>query len=97
MDLGTKKNAPWLQQKWNPPNTKEYRSGPYPIQLNHSIPYYDRMISMIPLGHRRPSTAEYPQIDDHISKALDQICSGLKEPKQALNYATKKSAKTLGW
>jgi multiple sugar transport system substrate-binding protein len=65
--------------------------------LNYSIPYYDRIISMIPSGHGRPSTAEYPQIDDHISKALDQICSGLKEPKQTLNYATKKSAKTLGW
>ena len=79
------------------PTQRNVGSGPYPIQLNYSIPYYDRMISMIPSGHRRPSTAEYPQIGDHVSKALDQICSGLKEPKQTLNYATKKSAKTSGW
>lgn len=97
MDLGTKKNAPWLQQYGILPTQKNIGSDPYPNQLNHSIPYYDRMISMIPLGHSRPSAAEYAQIDDHISKALDQICSGLKEPKQALKYATKKSAKTLGW
>ena len=55
------------------------------------------MISMIPVGHRRPSAAEYQQIDDHISKALNQSCSGLKEPNQVLNDAAKKSAKTLGW
>jgi multiple sugar transport system substrate-binding protein len=91
------KNALWLQQYGFLPTQKNIGSGPYPIQLKQSIPYYDRMISMIPLGHSRPSAAEYPQIDDHMSRALDQICSGLKEPKQALNHAAKKSAKTLGW
>ena len=52
---------------------------------------------MIPLGKSRPIAPEYPQIDDHISQALDQVCSGLKEPKQALDDAAEESAKVLGW
>jgi hypothetical protein len=59
--LGTLKNcSPWLQQYGFPPTQKNIGSDPYPIQLNQSILYDDRMISMIPLGLRRPSAAEYP-------------------------------------
>jgi hypothetical protein len=67
------KNASWLQQYGFLPTQKNIGSDPYPIQLNQSILYYDRMISMIPLGLSRPSAAEYPQIDDHMSKARPDL------------------------
>jgi multiple sugar transport system substrate-binding protein len=79
------------------PTQKTIGQGPQSTQLNQTIPYYDKMISMIPLGQSRPTAPEFPQIDDHISKALDQVCSGLEEPKQALDDAARKSAKLLGW
>jgi multiple sugar transport system substrate-binding protein len=79
------------------PTQKTIGSGLQLIQLNQTIPYYDKMISMIPIGKSRPSAPEFPQIDDQISKALDQVCSGIKQPKQALNDAAKGSAKILGW
>jgi multiple sugar transport system substrate-binding protein len=52
---------------------------------------------MINIGHGRPNIPEYPQIADHIRQALDEVYSGLKEPKQALDDAAAKSAKALGW
>ena len=45
----------------------------------------------------RPSIPEYPQIADDARQALDDVYYGLKEPKQALDDAAKKSAKVLGW
>ena len=89
--------SPWLQQNGLLPTQKTIGQGPQSTQLNQTILYYDKMISMIPLGKSRPIAPEYPQIDDHISQALDQVCSGLKEPKQALDDAAEKSAKVLGW
>jgi multiple sugar transport system substrate-binding protein len=65
--------------------------------LNQTIPYYDKMISMIPLGHGRPNIPEFPEIDDHVTEALKQVCNGIKEPKQALEDAAAKSANLLGW
>jgi multiple sugar transport system substrate-binding protein len=55
------------------------------------------MISMIPLGEGRPSIPKYPAIAEDIREALDDVYYGIKEPKQALNDAATKSAKTLGW
>jgi multiple sugar transport system substrate-binding protein len=55
------------------------------------------MISMIPLGRSRPNIPEFAQIDDHLTQAGKQVCTGLKEPKQALDDAAAKSAKLLGW
>jgi multiple sugar transport system substrate-binding protein len=89
--------SPWLQQNGLLPTQKTIGQGPQSTQLNQTILYYDKMISMIPLGKSRPIAPEYPLIDDHISQALDQVCSGLKEPKQALDDAAEKSAKVLGW
>ncbi|HEX5920923.1 MAG TPA: hypothetical protein VFY55_04005 [Nitrososphaeraceae archaeon] len=51
---------------------------------------------MINIGHGRPNIPEYPQIADYIRQALDEVYSGLKEPKQALDDAAAKSAKALG-
>jgi multiple sugar transport system substrate-binding protein len=55
------------------------------------------MISMIGIGHSRPSIPEYPQIADNIRQAIDEVYLGIKEPKQALDDAAKKSAQVLGW
>jgi multiple sugar transport system substrate-binding protein len=71
--------------------------GPYSGGLRNSIPYYDQLISLVQFGHARPNIAEYPQIADHIREAIDNVYSGAKEPKQALDDAAEKSAKALGW
>ena len=71
--------------------------GPYAERLNQTIPYYVKLISMIPIGLSRPNIPEYPQIADNIKQALDEIYIGAKEPKQALEEAAAKSAKALGW
>lgn len=62
-----------------------------------SFPYYDKMKSMIPLGHVRPSIAEYPMIAADISQAIKEVLTEGKDPKQALQNAASKSAKDLGW
>ena len=71
--------------------------GPYSGELRKSIPYYDQLISLIEYGRARPNMAEYPQIADQIREAIDDVYSGTKEPKQALDDAAAKSAKVLGW
>ena len=55
------------------------------------------MISMIPLGHVRPSIAEYPMIAAHISQAIKEVLTEGKDTRQALQNAASKSAKDLGW
>ena len=47
--------SPWLQQYVYLPTQKTIGSGPYFTQLNQTIPYYDRMVSMIQIGRSRPS------------------------------------------
>jgi multiple sugar transport system substrate-binding protein len=91
--------APWIAQQGYLPTqiTLGEGSGPYANLLRKSIPFYDEMISMIPMGKGRPSIAEYPAIADDIREALDDVYYGIKEPRQALNDAATKSAKTLGW
>ena len=69
-------------------------SGPESISLNQTIPYYSRMIFN---DSNWPTATEYPQTDSQISDALDQVCSSLKEPRQALEDAAVKTAKILGW
>jgi multiple sugar transport system substrate-binding protein len=71
--------------------------GPYSGELRKSISYYDQLISLIEFGHARPNIAEYPQLADHISEAIDDVYSGKKQPKQALDDAAAKSAKVLDW
>jgi multiple sugar transport system substrate-binding protein len=55
------------------------------------------MISMIPLAKSRPVIPEFPEIDLYISESLSDVCSGIKEPQQALDDAAAKSANLLGW
>jgi multiple sugar transport system substrate-binding protein len=89
--------SPWLQQNGFLPTQKNLGSGPQSVQLSQTIPYYDKMMSMIPTGHSRPSISEYPQIADNVREAIEDVYYGIKEPKQALDDAAAKSAKALGW
>jgi maltose-binding protein MalE len=59
------------------------------------MPYYSGMISEVPFGRSRPNVPQFAQIDQQVSYALDKVCSGIKEPKQALDEAAVKSAKLL--
>ena len=88
---------PWLEKYGYLPTQKAIGQGNYSTELEQSIPYYQEMISMIELGRGRPSIPEYPQIANHINEAMDDVFSGSKEPKQALDEAAAKSAKSLGW
>ena len=89
--------APMLEKYAYLPTQKQIAEGQYSDQLAMSIPYYKELISMLSIGHSRPSISEYPQIADNIRQAIDEVYYGLKEPKQALNDAATKSAKALGW
>jgi len=89
--------TPMLQKEGYLPTQKPIGEGPYAANLNASIPFYKQMISMISIGHSRPSIPEYPQIADNIKEAIDNVYYGMKDPKQALNEAAAKSAKVLGW
>jgi hypothetical protein len=86
--------SPWLEQNGFLPTQKSLGSGPQSAQLNQTIPYYNKMISMILTGHGRPKVSEYPQIADHIRQAIEEVLRyGIKEPKRALDDAASKSAK----
>lgn len=71
--------------------------GPYSQPLRDSIPYYDKLIDLIFYGHARPNIPEYPLIADQVRQAIDDVYNGTKTPKEALNDAAEKSAKSLGW
>ena len=89
--------APMLEKYAYLPTQKPIAEGQYSSQLAKTIPYYKELISMLSIGHSRPSISEYPQIADNIRQAIDEVYLGLKQPKQALDDAAKKSAEVLGW
>jgi multiple sugar transport system substrate-binding protein len=89
--------SPWLAEQGYLPTQTIIGEGPYADQLRKSIPFYDEMISMIPEGQGRPSIPEYPQMAEQIRQAIDDVYYGKKDPKQALDEAAAKSAKSLGW
>jgi multiple sugar transport system substrate-binding protein len=89
--------SPWIAKQGYLPTQTIIGEGPYADPLRKSIPFYDEMILMIPEGRGRSSIPEYPAIAEDIRQALDEVYYGIKEPKQALNDAAAKSAKTLGW
>jgi multiple sugar transport system substrate-binding protein len=89
--------APMLEKYAYLPTQKPIAEGQYSDQLAKTIPYYKQLISMLSIGHSRPSISEYPQIADNIRQAIDEVYLGVKEPKQALDDAAKKSAEVLGW
>lgn len=71
--------------------------GEYSANLNKTIPYYDQLISMLQLKGVRPNIPEFPQIAEHIRQALDEVLYQSKDPKEVLDNAAAKSARTLGW
>jgi multiple sugar transport system substrate-binding protein len=71
--------------------------GQYSGQMKQSVPYYEEMVSMLNIGHKRLAIPEYPQIATYIKTAIDQVYSGQKEPKEAIDEAAQKSALLLGW
>jgi multiple sugar transport system substrate-binding protein len=89
--------APYIVSHANLPTQISIGESSYMLEANKTIPYYSQLIDMINIGHGRPNIPEYPQIADHIRQALDEVYSGLKEPKQVLDDAAAKSAKALGW
>jgi multiple sugar transport system substrate-binding protein len=89
--------APMLAKYGYLPTQKPIAEGTYSASLNSTIPYYKELISMLSIGHSRPTIAEYPQIADNIRQAIEEVYHGVKEPKQALDDAAKKSAEVLGW
>ena len=89
--------APYLAAHANLPTQIPIGEGNFSQRANDTIPYYSQLIGMIESGYNRPNIPEYPQIAEHITQALDDVFHGLKEPKQALDEAAAKSAKTLGW
>jgi multiple sugar transport system substrate-binding protein len=91
--------SPWLAEQGFLPTqlTLGQDTNPYADHLRKSIPFYDDMISMIPIGRGRPNIPQYQAIAEHVRQALDEVFYGIKEPKQALDDAAVKSAKVLGW
>jgi multiple sugar transport system substrate-binding protein len=89
--------APVLEKYAYLPTQKPIGEGAYFAQLNATMPYYKELISMLGIGHTRPTIPEYPQIADNIREAIDEVYLGVKEPKLALDDAAKKSAQVLGW
>ena len=79
--------SPWLQRYVYLPTQHTIGSGPYVTTLNQTIPYYDKMVSMIPIGRAIPSIPEYPQIAEHIRQAIYEVEHGIKSPVQAINDA----------
>lgn len=72
-------------------------NGPYAIDLNNTIPYYEKLISMLSTARTRPNIPEYPQISEYILEAINQVYNGIRQPGEALDEAAAKSAVALGW
>jgi multiple sugar transport system substrate-binding protein len=72
-------------------------NGPYAQDLNETIPYFEELISTLSIARARPNIPEYPQIEEDILGAINQVYNGTKQPEQALDEAAAKSAEALGW
>ncbi len=87
---------PMLLQHGYLPTQKSIGEGQYSEELKSTIPYYEELVSLISLGKGRPNIPEYPIVAEHIRNAIEQVYNGM-DPKQALDEASKQSAKALGW
>jgi multiple sugar transport system substrate-binding protein len=89
--------GPFIQEYGYLPTQRTLGDGPSSEPLKESVPFFEEMVSMIPYGQSRPNIAEYPEIDEHIGQAIEQVYNGTKQPKEALDQAAAKSADSLGW
>ena len=89
--------GPFLREMGFVPTQRTLGEGPSSEPLKESVPFFEEMVSMIPNGRGRPTTAEYPEIAEHIHQAILQVYNGSASPKEALDMAAAKSAATLGW
>ena len=90
--------APYIVSHSNLPTQVSIGESSYVLEANMTIPYYNQLIDMIPIGHGRPNIPEYPQIADHIRQALDEVYSGLKEPnKHWMMQPPNLQKSPLGW
>ena len=89
--------TPWLNKQVFFQHRKVLAQGPQLTQLNQTIPYYDKMVSMISIGKSRPVAPNIRNIAEHIRQAIEDVYYGVKQPKQALDDAAEESAKVLGW
>jgi multiple sugar transport system substrate-binding protein len=89
--------APWLEHYGYLPTQATIGQGRMLNNTESSFPYYNQMISMIPLGHSRPSIPQYPLLAQNVRQAIDNVYSGLMTPKQALDEAAANSSRVLGW
>jgi multiple sugar transport system substrate-binding protein len=90
--------GPFLRDTGYLPTQQVLGDGPSSLPLKESVPYFEKMVSMIPLGGSRPSIPEYPEISEHIHQAIQQVYNGtVASPKDALDIAAAKSAQALGW
>jgi multiple sugar transport system substrate-binding protein len=89
--------SPWLAKSGYLPTQLIIGEGPFSEQLRKINPYYDDMVSMIPLGGSRPAIPAYPLVADEIREALNEVYYHNGDPKKALNEAAERSAEKLGW
>src|SRR5918993_463448 len=90
--------SPFLRDMGFLPTQHTLGEGPSSEPLKESIPYFEEMVSVIPYGRGRPTTAEYPQIAEHIHEAIQQVYNGsAASPREALDMSAAKSAASLGW
>ena len=90
--------SPFLRDMGFLPTQHTLGEGPSSEPLKESIPYFEEMVSVIPYGRGRPTTAEYSQIAEHIHEAIQQVYNGsAASPRDALDLAAAKSAASLGW
>lgn len=89
--------GPWLIKFGYLPTQSAIGEGYINNSSFATIPYYKKMISMIPLGQVRPSIPEYPLLAQDISEAIKSVVLNGMNPGEALQIAAAKSAKSLGW
>jgi multiple sugar transport system substrate-binding protein len=65
--------GPFLRDMGFLPTQQVLGDGPSSLPLKESVPYYEEMVSMIPLGESRPSIPEYPEISEYIHQAIHQV------------------------
>ena len=89
--------SPWLAESGYLPTQLTIGEGRFSEQLRKINPYYDDMVSMIPLGGIRPAIPTYPLIADEIREAINKVYFYNGDPKEALDEAAGMSARKLGW